>query len=238
MTLLSTVDPYWNDTSLESDNADLLESFAFPSFTKSVKTYWKQTKDTTTASSTESTGTTTTTLGDIMGLVTESEGLAAHYGIRHPLDRMALTANGNLQRLISSYYDAPVSVVVEYCRARPPDTDGEALRIWDRRVALRVFGTTFCVATSVIRVYDPQCVAWVESQEVGLGQLFRKLNVLPTFSLQQAGMQSSEKAAAAAAANPGGGGFWREYTLECAQLSCEIHEEFVKGLWSISPLTS
>ena len=29
-----------------------------------------------------------------------------------PLQRVALTANGNLQRLVSSFYDAPVSVRV------------------------------------------------------------------------------------------------------------------------------
>jgi hypothetical protein len=52
------------------------------------------------------------------GLVTtamKSGTLANRFGIEHPLDRMALTANGNLQRLVSSYYDAPVQVVVDFC---------------------------------------------------------------------------------------------------------------------------
>jgi hypothetical protein len=70
------------------------------------------------------------------GLVTSSsrnETLAAKFGIIHPLDRMALTANGNLQRLFSSYYDAPVHVQVDFCQAR--DTDGI---VWDRVVHLNV----------------------------------------------------------------------------------------------------
>jgi hypothetical protein len=54
-----------------------------------------------------------------VGLVTTAmisgTTLANRFGIEHPLDRMALTANGNLQRLVSSYYDAPVQVVVDFC---------------------------------------------------------------------------------------------------------------------------
>ena len=56
--------------------------------------------------------------GSGTGLVTTaipSGSLANRFGIVNPLDRMALTANGNLQRLVSSYYDAPVQVVVDSC---------------------------------------------------------------------------------------------------------------------------
>jgi hypothetical protein len=79
---------------------------------------------------------TTGTLGDIMsgpiqrnekstkgvlsdGLVTsESASLSRAFGIHNPLDRMAVTANGNLQRIFSSYYDTPVRVRVEKCERR------------------------------------------------------------------------------------------------------------------------
>lgn len=51
------------------------------------------------------------------GLVTSTGGLQAQFGHKipnlTPLDRIALTANGNLQRICSSYYDAPVHVYVE-----------------------------------------------------------------------------------------------------------------------------
>ena len=59
------------------------------------------------------------------GLVTTpipSGSLAKQFGIHHPLDRMALTANGNLQRLVSSYYDAPVQVLVDSCDLLLGDT--------------------------------------------------------------------------------------------------------------------
>ena len=88
------------------------------------------------------------TLGDIMskdddpeegnlgpskaGLVTLEGGtLASRFGITSPLDRMALTANGNLQRIFSSYYDAPVHVVVDKCVQTSPE-------LWDRVVHLTV----------------------------------------------------------------------------------------------------
>lgn len=87
------------------------------------------------------------TLGDIMsdekqenstglscaGLVTADGGtLVEKYGISSRLDRMALTANGNLQRLFSSYYDAPVHVVIDKCHQKTQQT-------WSRLVHLTVF---------------------------------------------------------------------------------------------------
>ena len=51
------------------------------------------------------------------GLVTKTGGtLCSQFKSKipnlSPLDRIALTANGNLQRIFSSYYDAPVHVFV------------------------------------------------------------------------------------------------------------------------------
>lgn len=174
-----------------------------------------------------STMTTVSSLGDIMnsGLSTDSsptessmqqKTLAETYGITHPLDRMALTANGNLQRLVASYYDAPVTVLVEFCALRKT-IQGKA-QVWDRVVHLQVHGTTFCTATSIITVHDPLCQSLVESSQVGLGQLFRYLNILPEFELHDAGVEPA---------------FWREYTLQCAELSCRIHEEFRPNMWEI-----
>jgi hypothetical protein len=58
------------------------------------------------------------------GLVTSVGGtLQSQFGRKmrghlSPLERIALTANGNLQRIFSSYYDAPVHVHVEFCEKR------------------------------------------------------------------------------------------------------------------------
>jgi hypothetical protein len=215
----------------------------------------------------------------------EEDTLAKRYGIRHPLDRMALTANGNLQRLICSYYDAPVSVTLDrQYRERDRDFRGEqdgnsqtidtpteapltgdrarsaanadsssASHVWHRVVHLSVFGRTFCTATSVITVNDPTCQALVESGKVGLGQLFRYLDLLPEFTLIGAGRMDEQATSSRTSRRAdhndatesipthptregGGGNFWREYRLDCNELSCYIREEFCPGLWDLRPM--
>ena len=212
------------------------------------------------------------TLGDIMssvgdvgeGLVTassSSSSLAETYGIHHPLDRMALTANGNLQRMVSSYYDAPVSVMVESCVLQQGNSNSSSTssntttldttttattttqpQRWHRVVHLQIFNqTTFCTATSDITIYDPQCQELVASHQIGLGQLFRHLDILPSFELHQAGKTTREnnnnnnkkEPHSTTNSGGGGGGFWRTYTLHCAALSCHIHEEFCPGMWEL-----
>lgn len=78
------------------------------------------------------------------GLVTSTGGtLERQFGSKisnlTPLDRIALTANGNLQRIVSSFYDAPVHIHVDRCERRNEfDTDSDA--VWDRTVHLSVYG--------------------------------------------------------------------------------------------------
>jgi len=99
------------------------------------------------------------------GLVTSTGGtLTAQYGVKvpdmSPLDRIALTANGNLQRIFSSFYDAPVHVHVDRCVKREScvygDCGGTDMNdvdenqdeaIWDRIVHLSVFDQVSVQAT-------------------------------------------------------------------------------------------
>lgn len=188
----------------------------------------------------------TGTFGDIMsptvrdadllfqdGLVTsETYSLENTYGIANPLDRMAITANGNLQRLFSSYYDTPVVVEVVYCKRQEPPTpaeegstatDGGVAAVWDRRVLLKIFGNrTFCTADSIIEVHDREVEGLVESGKVGIGQIFRHFNILPEFSLSAAGPKAD-------------GGFWRNYTLESETVTCSIREDFCGSVWELTP---
>lgn len=93
------------------------------------------------------------------GLVTSTGGtLTAQFGQKipnlSPLDRIALTANGNLQRIFSSFYDAPVHVHIDKCVKRGfeldyscdhdeyynlDNQDGGGDAVWDRVVHLSVF---------------------------------------------------------------------------------------------------
>mmetsp|Transcript_5119 Transcript_5119/g.7564 ORF Transcript_5119/g.7564 Transcript_5119/m.7564 type:complete len:360 (-) Transcript_5119:47-1126(-) len=158
------------------------------------------------------------------GLVTSTGGtLNYQFGKKvpnlSPLDRIALTSNGNLQRIFSSFYDAPVHVHVDKCvRRKPASLEDDADAIWDRIVHLNIFDQKFCKATSIITVHSEECVKIVESGEVGIGQLFRYLDKLPTFSIEDAGRCRK-------------GGLWRSYTLGCTEVTCVILEEFVPHAW-------
>jgi hypothetical protein len=259
------------------------------------------------------TSTTTSNKNVISSPSSSSSSLASLYGITHPLNRMALTANGHLQRLVSSYYDAPVSIVVLSCTMRPSTTTITMIetndhvtivsnvssilpihhstsqqqqqqrqqkeqpqqqqhnQTWDRVVQLMVHDQVFCTAQSVITVRDPHCQQLVQSGDIGLGQLFRYLDILPMFTLHAAAPSRSSFASSSTVNNTnngmqqqcfsslaahredchaihdacctddnednegGGGGFWRDYSLDCEELSCRIREDFVVGMWNLQP---
>jgi len=154
------------------------------------------------------------------GLVTNSGGtLLQSFGSKTggyltPLERIALTANGNLQRIFSSYYDAPVHIHVDYCQKSSSDN------VWDRRVFLEVHSKTFCTALSKVYIRDKHCIHLVEDGSVGIGQLFRHLNILPLFCLNDVGRMDN-------------GGIWRQYELTCKELTCHITEIFEPDAWTI-----
>lgn len=73
-----------------------------------------------------------------------------------------------------------------------------------------------------IEVHSEECLEAVEQRKVGVGQLFRYLNVLPTFRLLKAGRDTN-------------GSLWREYTLSCPQLTCTFTEVFSPGFLGYFP---
>jgi len=220
------------------------------------------------------------------GLVTKDGGqLNARFAGCNftPLERIALTANGNLQRIFSSYYDAPVHVHVDYCGRRKSTGeeksipqigfddntsdeymqsdptiyencannnkkhngygDGDDDAIWDRVVSIQVHDQTICRATSVISVKSPLCVKLIDNGSVGLGQMFRYLNKLPTFSLLDAGrigrtgMEVGTTNEFVDVEFDFEGGMWRTYELTCEEMTCLIHEEFRCDSWEVVPET-
>lgn len=106
--------------------------------------------------------------GDIMGLETISI-LAGNYT---PLERIILTANGNLQRIFSAYFNAKIVVNV---KRNDFYNDGDHLRI-ERTVILECSGRELCTAASKITVSDPKFIDLLQSGKVGIGQLFRYEN--------------------------------------------------------------
>jgi len=121
-----------------------------------------------------------------------------------PLERIVLSANGNLQRLVSSFYNSPVTVTQVYNRRVEPGT-------YERQVTLSVLDQVFGAATSTIEVSRSDVVDAIEKRGIAIGQIFRHFDILPEFALHEAGHDGEDH-------------FWRQYSLDGNGIMCRIHE--------------
>lgn len=106
------------------------------------------------------------------------------------------------------------------------------------------------VATNLLSqkvLHSPACVEAVRRGDVGIGQLFRSLDVLPSFELLNAGRTCGESVATHKERVKGDGtrgdggrqsekgrGLWRVYDLHSRHVSCRIHEEFPPDLFNLA----
>lgn len=151
-----------------------------------------------------------------------------------PLERIVITANGNLQRIMSAYYGAPVIVniikcdpikdIKSYITDRRIDTnnnDDNLLCVYDREVSLLMNSQIFCIAKGMIEIYDKELIDAIEYKKIGLGQMFRYLGALPSFKLHAAGRKQD-------------GSLWRDYSLYInGRINCHFVEEFTNNLFDL-----
>lgn len=150
-------------------------------------------------------------LGDLMAAGHSFWGeCAAEISQFSPLERVLIAANGNLQRLVSSYLNSEVSVAVSYNRRVEHGK-------YEREVTLSVRSQQFAVATSTVTLTREDCIDAVERRGVAIGQMFRYLNIMPRFRLHSVGEQADAR-------------FWREYTLEAEGCCCRIREVIMKNV--------
>ena len=121
------------------------------------------------------------TFGDIVGGCETNTHVNGTYS---SMERVVITSNGNLQRIMSAYYGSPVKVHIKHCELINKAND---MAIYEREVDLVVQGNIFCNAISKIEIYDEYCESLVRNKVVGIGQLFRYLGILPSFNLIAAG---------------------------------------------------
>ncbi|KAI8833230.1 hypothetical protein BJ741DRAFT_612404 [Chytriomyces cf. hyalinus JEL632] len=135
-----------------------------------------------------------------------------------PLERVLITANGNVQRIISAYYNAPVSVDIirnTPIASSPTSISGNEMNVlaaFDREVHICCKGQVFCKAYSHIHVSSEACLELVVGQKMGIGQLFRAKGVAPNFELKSSGQNETC--------------FWRVYCLSMPGFFSEIKEVF------------
>ena len=139
-----------------------------------------------------------------------------------PLQRVVLSANGNLQRIVSSYYNAPV--VVEVVR-----NDRVEEGMFNRLVCLKLHDIVFGVAHSTVVITDEAALEAVERDGVAVGQLFRHLNMMPSFSLHAADFSEAAHAVAPMAK------LLREFQEDAAaQLGAAFQEDAAAQLGAVA----
>jgi hypothetical protein len=152
-----------------------------------------------------------TGFGDIMSHRSTMNGVDGDYS---PLERIVITANGNLQRILSAYFNSNVTVNILKNERISVE---EIPLIFDRKVELVCFGMTKCIAESLITITDTTIIDLIVSKKVGLGQLFRYLNMLPEFTLLHVERLVN--------------GFSRTYLLKIQGMECRIKETFPSDLF-------
>lgn len=156
--------------------------------------------------------------GDVMSQRETSCMLPAMF--KTPIQRIMLMANGNLQRVLSAYYNLPVSVEVLYNEPEDPQCLKERTlpTRYCRDINLVCNQVVVCSAQSTVDLLTDKAADLVIGTGVGIGQLFRYMNVLPTFTLLEANLDSE------------GSGFSRIYELRSADVVCTITETFPDGM--------
>ncbi|KAF9442638.1 hypothetical protein P691DRAFT_681034, partial [Macrolepiota fuliginosa MF-IS2] len=169
------------------------------------------------------------------------------------IERITLASHGELQRVLSAYFARPLSVTVVYAHTYwhpaagaskevlplpvPPAAIAQASQetpiIQTRQVHLVCSGKIVCTATSTVRISSPSAAHYFLVENCAIGQMFRCINKIPRFELQNVGIGSyscddPEVVSWCPASDPDAEseGLWRKYRLIAEGFVCEIVEVF------------
>ncbi|KAI0309860.1 hypothetical protein OF83DRAFT_1166763 [Amylostereum chailletii] len=138
------------------------------------------------------------------------------------LERVMLTARGDLQRLLSAYFNHTITIQPIFANTSPQGVDMDAVSPTNpvtqhRQVHLLCSKKVTCVATSTVRVTSPPCAKLFLEDKFAIGQMFRKLRCAPKFTLCECGAERGED---------GKRTLRRRYLLTTEGFECDIVEEF------------
>jgi hypothetical protein len=139
------------------------------------------------------------------------------------IERIMLAAQGDLQRLLSSFLaqDIVVTRIYAHTSPRPSEVSPETPITQERRVQLLVGPTTTrklaCIATSTVTITSPDAARLFLDEHYAIGQCYRALGRTPHFTLHTVD---------AKVAPSGRRELRRTYTLETPGLKCDIEEIF------------
>ncbi|KIL65498.1 hypothetical protein M378DRAFT_162118 [Amanita muscaria Koide BX008] len=166
------------------------------------------------------------------------------------LERVVLSAQGDLQRNLSAFFARPITVSLLSSRAYTQGRSDDKLVplsmpistavasaspttpvIQQRKVNLMCAGKVVCTATSTVRIASPECATLVLEEKYAIGQVFLRLAKSPAFELVTVGMGPSREVGldAKMSADHGhheGKQLWRKYRLTIPEFECDILEVF------------
>jgi len=134
------------------------------------------------------------------------------------LERIMLSAHGDLQRLLSAFFASSINIKTIYAHTSPRThvASPEEPITQRREVHLICGGKTACIATSNVTLTAPHCERLFLDEKFAIGQMFRKMQSPPQFALLECGSRIE-------------GGtrvLWRRYTLSTEGFVCDITEVF------------
>jgi len=129
-----------------------------------------------------------------------------------------LAAQGDLQRLLSSYFARPIFIELIYahCSPRLKPASPENPISQSRQVHLVCASRTVCIATSTVTITSPDCERLFLDEKFPIGQTFRQLRRHPKFSLLNVETRATD----------GKRELRRTYKLETEGFAAEILEVF------------
>ncbi|KAI9452493.1 hypothetical protein BJY52DRAFT_1153814 [Lactarius psammicola] len=134
------------------------------------------------------------------------------------LERIMLSARGELQRLLSAFFSRTINIksIYEHTSPRTHTASPEEPITQRREVHLLCGGKTVCVATSYVTITAPHCERLFLDEKFAIGQMFRKMQTPPQFALLDCGVRVEDDKDT----------LWRRYTLSTEGFVCDIVEVF------------
>ncbi|KAF9054611.1 hypothetical protein BJ165DRAFT_1440074 [Panaeolus papilionaceus] len=170
------------------------------------------------------------------------------------IERIALSAQGDLQRVLSAFFARPIVIALVYSttmRQVSPTSPPEIIVqptpsiiasaspaqpiIQTRQVHLQCAGKIVCTATSTVRITSPEVAHLFLQEKYAIGQMFRRLEKIPAFELLSVGLgpvneKGQQQPSLTFTPNTPGyseaNQLWRKYTLTIPNFECEILEVF------------
>jgi len=168
------------------------------------------------------------------------------------IERIALSAKGDLQRVLSAFFDRSISIATVYADtyhhlssdspavplSLPPDSAAIAAASPDlpivqkRQVHLQCSGRVVCTATSQVRITSPRCAYLNLVEKYAIGQTFAQMQMAPSFELVSVGLGPVNglpldmTPSSDVPLDKQRQQLWRRYTLAIPGFECDILEVF------------